>query len=152
MDATSKNDARLAELKIIADRNDGILLPEQVVEFAKRKTSALHDAFEWDDTEAARKYRLEQARAIIRVSVEIIDAGGNKEPIAAWVNLIAGRHDDGAGYRYAPGLMATDAGRKSILETALWELRAFQNKYARLTELAGVFAAINKAAKKVSRK
>ena len=140
----SKNDARLAELKAIAAENGGILIPEKVVEFAERKTSALHDAFEWDDTEAARKYRIEQARAIIRVSVEIIDTGAGKESMSAWVSLRSERFENAPGYRHVPTLMRTKEGRDSILATALWELQAFETKYAKLKELAGVFAAVRR--------
>lgn len=52
---------RLRELE-----QDGRLTPDAVVEDAMDPESPLHDKLEWDDTEAARQYRLEQARALIR--------------------------------------------------------------------------------------
>lgn len=65
--------------KLIADRlarvakhNGGVLTPDAVVEDARDESSPLHDQFEWDDSEAAKQWRLEQARALIRsVRVEI---------------------------------------------------------------------------------
>lgn len=47
------------------DKN-GRLTPEAVVRAAKDPTSPLHKRFEWDDSEAAHQYRLEQARRLIR--------------------------------------------------------------------------------------
>ena len=63
--------ARLARL---TEKHDGVLLPEHVVKDARRKTSPLHDLFEWNDTAAAQKYRLQQARRVItsvRVDIKV---------------------------------------------------------------------------------
>lgn len=46
--------------------HDGRLMPADVVKAARDEDSPLHSSFEWDDTEAAQKYRLHQARALIR--------------------------------------------------------------------------------------
>ena len=40
--------------------------PEQIVEKAQDESTELHKCFEWDDTEAARKYRIVQASDIVR--------------------------------------------------------------------------------------
>lgn len=45
---------------------DGRLFPADVVERARDEDSPLHSHFEWDNNEAADKYRLHQARALIR--------------------------------------------------------------------------------------
>lgn len=56
----------------ISKRNGGILTPDAVVEDAQDESSPLHTQFEWDDGEAAKQWRLEQARTLIRsVKVEI---------------------------------------------------------------------------------
>lgn len=50
---------------------EGRVTPEHVVEAASDVSHPLHDYFEWDDSEAARKFRIEQARhLIVRVRVE----------------------------------------------------------------------------------
>jgi hypothetical protein len=51
---------RLAKLA-----GDGRLTPDQVVKDARKETSPLHGEFEWDDSVAAHKYRIEQARDLI---------------------------------------------------------------------------------------
>lgn len=52
------------------DAKHGTLTPELVVKDATSPKSPLHDYFEWDDDIAAHKFRLEQARTLIR-SVEV---------------------------------------------------------------------------------
>ena len=54
----------------LADRNNGKLTPELVVRAAQAKSSPLHDYFDWDDKIAGARWRLEQARELIR-SVKI---------------------------------------------------------------------------------
>lgn len=128
---------RVEELREIERANGGVLLPEAVVERAADTQSALHGAFEWDDTEAARKYRLEQARQLIRVSV--VYEPYVKQNVQAFVSVKIDRYDEG-GYRYMPTLLRSKDGRAAVLETAIWELDAFQRKYNGIEELAGVFA------------
>lgn len=50
---------------------NGEIKPEYVVKEAKKKTSVLHDLFEWDNSEAGEKWRLAQARNIINHIVEV---------------------------------------------------------------------------------
>lgn len=51
---------RLMELEVA-----GRLTPDAVVADARDPESPLHDAFEWDDREAADRYRTQQARHLI---------------------------------------------------------------------------------------
>lgn len=60
------------ELRSIENRA-GRLTPEQVVNAASDESSALHACFTWDDSEAAAKWRLDEAREIIRsVRIETV--------------------------------------------------------------------------------
>lgn len=64
-----------AELARIAG-NDGSIDPGKVVEVARDPKHPLHGYFDWNDEEAARKHRLDQARSLIRryrVEVETRD-------------------------------------------------------------------------------
>ena len=49
----------------------GTVTPSAVVESARKKTSPLHECFEWDDIKAGEKFRLTQARQMIR-SVQLV--------------------------------------------------------------------------------
>ena len=46
------------ELIRLAEEHNGYLSPDTVVEAAADPGSVLHDRFTWDDTEAARRFRL----------------------------------------------------------------------------------------------
>jgi hypothetical protein len=57
---------------IEALERSGRVTPDEVVEAAKSKSSPLHSCFDWDDSVAGHKWRLEQARTLIRtVKVQI---------------------------------------------------------------------------------
>ena len=53
------------------EKQNGVVTPASVVKIAEPKNAPLHPCFEWDDTKAAEKFRLDQARLIIR-SVEVV--------------------------------------------------------------------------------
>lgn len=133
--------AVVKELKRIALSNDGLLMPKIVVEAARAKSSPLHRQFEWDDSKAAEKYRLDQARHLIRVSVELID--GVDTPVDVFVSLTPDRGEKG-GYRIMTQVLSDAEMRQQLLSDAISELGVFREKYNRLKELAEVFKAIRK--------
>ncbi len=53
------------ELDTIREKH-GFVKPEYVVERAKPVRAKYHKAFEWDDRVGAERYRLEQAKLLIR--------------------------------------------------------------------------------------
>lgn len=128
------------ELRQIAARHNGLLRPEDVVEFAKDEETALHSRFQWDDDKAAQEYRLWQAREIIRVSVILLP--NTSEPVRAFVSLKADRSKDAGGYRTIQNVMTDTEMREQLLEQALDDLEYFTRKYQQLKELAPVFDAI----------
>lgn len=130
-------------LRRLADENDGILMPEKVVDAARPKSSPLHSRFEWHDGKAAEAYRIWQARQLIRVVVETIP--GVKGEHEVFVSLTTDRR--GGGYRVTTEVLSRKEMREQMLSDALNELHLFQQKYARLKELALVFSAIRKVRK-----
>lgn len=69
-------DAVVERLQRLAELGGGVLTPDAVVNDAKSAKSPLHRYFEWDDKKAADRYRLEQARELIRsvkVHIEVRD-------------------------------------------------------------------------------
>jgi len=141
-----KTNKVISELKRIAARNDGLLQPETVVVEARSCGSPLHDSFTWDDRIAGHQYRLEQARHLIRVSVEII--GETQERANVFVSLTTDRERKCGGYRIMTDVLTDKQMRAQMLGDALAELENFREKYSRLKELASVFAAIRKVRKK----
>jgi len=69
------------ELQAIYDKH-GVLTPNLVVEEAKRPDHPLHRRFDWDDSVAARRWRLSQAGQLIRSVTVIVERPGASEPIA----------------------------------------------------------------------
>lgn len=137
-----------------AEDPHGLLRPEAVVQRASDPSNPLHASFCWDDSVAAHRHRLEQARALIRVSVTLLP--GRAEPVRAYVSLTTDRASgqegaEAGGYRPVAEVLQHDGLRKIMLEDALAELRAFQVKYARLEELASVFEAARLAQEQAGR-
>lgn len=59
----------------------GVLTPDLVVEVASDPEHVLHGRFVWDDTEAARRFRLVQASGLIRSVHVKIDRGEDSDPV-----------------------------------------------------------------------
>jgi len=129
---------------IMAVKEDGVISPEKVVDAARPKTSPLHDYFIWDDGEAARQYRLEQARRLIRVVVDVIELPDKSQrEVRVFVSLPSDRNADG-GYRVMAQVLESEDKKKEMLEDALRELIRLRDKYDMLKELSSVFKAIDK--------
>lgn len=136
----------VAELRRIAEKNDGILRAQDVVKAARSEDSPLHSRFEWDDDEAAEKFRLIQARLLINISVDV--APGSKIPTRVFVSLSTDR-GDGGGYRTAVDVMSDREMRQQLLSDALESMENFRERYRRLKELSSVISAIGKTSKKL---
>lgn len=135
----------VAELERIAEQNGGVLKAEAVVLAARPEWSPLHTWFEWDDTAAAERWRLHQARGLINVVVKYHETAPDKRvPMKVFVSLTPDREEDGGGYRVATTVLSDEAMRAQMLADAKQEMRNFKTKYERLTELAEVFEAMER--------
>jgi hypothetical protein len=137
--------AQQEELDALAEKGGGVLRPEAVVEFARHQKTALHRRFTWDDTKAGHAFRLIEARSTIRVYVTVVES--SKVPFRAFVSLSRDQKEDGGGYRRTSDVMGREDLRKELLQMALDDLRRFEERYRRLTELEVVFAAIRRVSK-----
>lgn len=124
-----------AELLRLNKLHNGRLKPEHVVEAARPKESLLHGCFDWDNTRAAAKWRLHQARHLLLVSVTVIA----KKKTRMFVSLKSERNK---GYRVVSYVLSTKKLREQMLRDAYEDLRILQNKYSTLSELSKVFSAI----------
>lgn len=115
-----KRDAIRAEVKAIEDRNGGgRVTPDQVLERAKSKTSALHDRFEWDDKKAGHKYRVEQARALINSVCVVIHTDRTIVRAVAYVRDPAASGNE-QGYRSVQSLRSEpDVAREALLNETI---------------------------------
>ncbi len=133
---------KAVELEHIRTSHGGLLKPEDVVEFAKDPNTALHSEFTWDDTEAARLHRLNQARNVIRLVVTII--GEAPEPVRAFVSLPTDRAQ-GGGYRSMAEVVNDSSRREEMLRDALERLLSAKRKYSHLQALQPVWDALDAA-------
>ena len=126
-------------LEMLRKRNKGELTPEVVLDDAKHDNSPLHSFFEWDETEAARQYRLQQARGLIRAVVAVY-ARENKDPIKAkaYVHISSPKPH----YRETVDALSKQATRTAVLQRAWSELQAWKNRYKDLEELSGLISVI----------
>jgi len=147
----SKNKDRIrAELEQIRNDNDGQLLPEAIVEFARNRNTALHGEFEWNNTKAAHQYRLEQARRVIRLNINVLPTAGGDVTVPMYVSLKSDRHT-GGGYRTLEDVMSDEDMRAQLLEQGLEEFQRVRRKYQTLQELTPVFTAIDRVARRTNR-
>lgn len=137
------------QLEAIKETNGGLLTPEAVVKHARASTSALHAYFEWDDSVAAAKHRLEQSRYLIRhlVVKEVETPQLSHKPIRAFVHVE--RRETGgkerSGYLGVREALSDREIRAQLLRRALAELKTWQARYTEMQELAKVFDAIGQA-------
>jgi hypothetical protein len=120
-----------------------LLTAEQVVAFAADSETALHSRFTWDDTEAARQFRLDQARSVIRVAVYVPES--STKPMRVMVSLREDQKRAGGGYRSVPNVLTRKVLREQLVAEALREFERLKMKYHALKELAAVFDAVDHA-------
>lgn len=132
--------------RIFATR--GRLTPADVVEEAAAETSPMHAQFEWDDTEAARRFRVVQAAGLIRsfkVTITKSSPSGEVEDlrVRSWV---AARHAGDAeapeGYLPEHVVRLNPAQQHLVLQQMLRELASLRRRYAHLTEFWQQVAAL----------
>lgn len=131
-----------ADAQKVADEISSIGLsvkPEEIVDKARDESTELHKCFEWDDTKAAEKYRVYQARQIV---CHLIVKEVNNEPQKQEVRFFY-KTDSQEGYKPVSYIMRNEDEYQKLLDQALSELKAFEKKYSALKELDGLFDVIN---------
>lgn len=100
-------------LEKMARQNNGVLMVDDVLEVARDENNVLHKHFEWDDTEAAKQFRREQARSLIQKCKITV---GDKTPVhvRAFISLPSDR-DTGGGYRMVADVMASDSMKEEFI-------------------------------------
>lgn len=122
------------------ERKHRELTPTIVLDSARSEKSVLHKVFEWNDTKAAEKYRLQQAGLLIANLTVKIEGEQNLEPTRAFVNI---EKDERKGrFINVQTAFQYQETREVVLQNALKELISFKKKYAGLNELAKVFESI----------
>ena len=122
--------------KVAEEIGFGKFTPMEVLEKAKDETTELHKCFEWNDSIAAEKYRLEQAKNIIRMLV--YEKETKEQPVVRYYAKTETKHV----YQPTKQFLVQEDEYQGLLRRALAELEAFKNKYHTLTELENIFEAM----------
>ena len=117
----------------------GRLTARNLVDVSRPEDAPLHGEFTWADDEAAEHWREHEARNIINAVVVVREDA--KEPVRKFFTLSVSQPE----YHDIDKIIVQEDTRTALLQKALGELIAFQKKYAGLSELAGLFAAIEEA-------
>lgn len=139
--------ARLAQLL----ERDGALEVDAIVDDGLKEESPLHPQFAFGAEEALQEAYRREAEYLRRTFVTVIvTPSGEEREIRAVMAVYEQPDDEGRRFISAVRALGDDEYRHQVLETALSELIALRRKYAELEELARVFAAIDRAAKKLA--
>lgn len=127
-----------ADAQKVADEiGEKRVTPQEVLDKARDENSELHKCFEWNDSVAAEKYRLQQARAII-VNLVYSPKTEEEQPVRCF-QITTER----CTYQPTKMFLVQKDEYQSLLKRAKAELDSFKEKYKTLSELEEVFNAID---------
>lgn len=109
--------------------------PKDIVEKARDESSELHKCFTWNDSVAAERWRVHEARFVIRQLVIKEEKVPKDRPE---VRLFY-KTDNESGYKPTELIVQKDDEYKALLKRAYAELQAFKRKYSMLKELQEIF-------------
>lgn len=111
------------------------ITPESVLAEGRNIDSPIHSEFEWDDTLAAEKYRLEQATQLIR-HIRIVREDEPEQPYKerGFVSIPGGN----SVYVQMSTALSNDEYKKHLLKQAKGDMETFLAKYRRLEQLASI--------------
>lgn len=143
---------RISETLRLIEEKDGNITPRSVLLEARQKHSPLHRYFEWDDGEAAEKYRLWQARELI-AKVYVVDKGRPElPPVRAFVNVRTApqSHSDDQGnngctqaYMSITRLESRADLQAQVLAYAMSQLVAWRKRYGHYHQFLKIASAID---------
>ena len=114
--------------------------PDEIVDYARNRNTELHKCFEWDDTKAAERWRIQQARIICN-SLTVVVETIQHDPIE--VRVI--EHDTADKvYRPIVATVRNEDQYARLLRSAKEELAAFKKRYQSIKELGAIIDDIEK--------
>lgn len=122
--------------------------PKQLVDAARPVKSPIHKLFEWDDTKAAERFRIYQARNHINhIEVEIVHEGKSTFT-KAYHSVIVETENEGKerAYKSVAAVRSNKEYAEQVVENARDELRYWRTRYE---EYGSVFGGVFKEADKV---
>lgn len=115
----------------------GNLTAKGLVDVSRPEDAPLHPEFEWDDYEAAERWREQQARKIIQ---SLIVVSESNMLVRKFVNISISTPV----YEDIDVVIRNEEKRQSLLDMAKRDLEIFRHKYSTLKELSDLFEEIEK--------
>lgn len=109
--------------------------PQAILEKARNNDSELHKCFTWDDSIAAERWRLNEARVIVRQLVITEQEVPKDRPEIRLFH----KTDNESGYKPTELIIQKEDEYTALLKRAWAELQAFKVKYSVLKELQEIF-------------
>ena len=132
------------EITNLIDVNNGAIIPETVIRAARPKRSKLHNCFEWDDKKAAKLYRVEQAKHILRAVIVQYDTGDEDNPTIVEVRAFPNIETDGGNYYTTMARVAEDGEMSEQLENQICrDLSFMREKHKNIKRFREVWKAID---------
>lgn len=133
------------------EAREGKIQPKNVVERARPKRSPLHGAFDWDDKRAAEKFRIEQARDLIR-SIGVVVSKNNKPKIVHFFVHVPPAENEESGYVNVEHAVANPAQYARALNHLFTMVEKLEAAVEELQDAAGKAGIPKKGLAKVQRK
>jgi len=139
------------------DPDTGNIDFDKAVYASRPKQAPLHNDLEWDNKTAGHLWRRDQVRYIVRNIQEIrpeVDIPVKKYETVPVTSLPAEDQKSISGkfaVKSLDEILADPVTRDVMLHKAITDVLAFKRKYAMLSELAVIFAAIDKVTDKIAK-
>lgn len=111
-----------------------------LVDISRPEDAPLHNAFEWDDTEAAERWREQQGRVLINSIVIQAEEHPEVQQVRAFFVV----EQKTGNYEPVTTILRDEDKRMKLLEAAKRELAVFKAKYNSLMELEQLFNEIDR--------
>lgn len=117
------------------EHSDGEVTPAAFLDRSRAEDSPTHSLFEWNDSKAAEKYRIEQSRQVIKsLRVIYVDHSGEKVPVRAFVRA----SNNASVYENIYDALSDEVKKEIILKRLQDEVDSLILRNKHITELADI--------------
>lgn len=119
------------------EEKNGQVTKEDFLEVSRPDDSPTHALFEWDDSVAAERYRLDQSRTIIN-SLRIVYVNKDKEEVKVSAFVQTSPNGNSTVYENIHDALKDEGKREVVLNRIRGELNAFIIRNQNIEELADI--------------
>ena len=120
------------------EKEHGEVTPQILLDDSRPEDAVLHCLFEWDDTAAAEKWRIQQSKNIVGnlVAVSVESSDSEDGEVRAFVNI--NNRNEKASYISTVTALSNKETKQRVLRNAEIELEMFTKKYSGLINVASI--------------